>query len=1115
GGGLGGGMGGGGAGGGTGGGGGGGTGGGGPSCAGGCSGATPVCDPQSNTCVACIDNTTCSGATPICNTSTKRCVACTGNVHCGGSAPYCDTSTNACVTCTSTMGCGGATSVCDTSVPQGQCVQCLANSNCGGMTPVCNLANKTCVRCTTGQGCSGATPVCDTTVPGGVCVACTANSHCGGATPWCDTSTRQCVQCLSNANCGGTTPLCNTATRTCVTCTATAGCSGATPVCDTTVPGGQCVQCTSNSNCGGTAPICNTTTKQCVRCTPTAGCSTPTPVCDTSVAGGQCVGCLTNSNCGGATPVCDTTARQCVRCTATAGCSGATPVCDTSIPGGACVGCLSNANCGGATPICNTTTRACVTCTATAGCAAPTPVCDTSVTNGQCVGCLSNANCGGTTPICNTTTRQCVRCTATAGCLQPTPVCDTSVAGGQCVGCLSNLNCAAPTPICNTTTRNCVQCTSSAHCSGGTPVCDTASGSCVQCLSNANCSGMRPLCNTTSRQCVQCLSSANCTAPTAQCETTAGNCVQCLSNANCMNPTPVCTANACGACTDTPQCSPGASCAMGSCVANPESCAMPQVIPLMTGQTMVNFPADLRRATNDVDGTCSASGPELVFQLNLPAAQDVTISLAKAAGQGTSDGVLYVRTSPCASGTELGCEDSTFSDGVETLTLYNQSGTLFIFAEAYTSTYAVLYDVSVVLSAPTPPPANESCSAPQALTFSGNAATATGSLVSAANDNGATDAAPTCSAEARTTGRDVVYSFTTTAAQDVEVTVTPGGGAFTPVVYLRTLANCAVGTTMAELGCSLGSTSGVTQRFTNLPAGSYALWVDSTAAVNASFSLGVQLLPPTLPPANDTCTAPEVLMLSSNLASTTGQTAAAANDYSAACSTGSATLGDTVYSLVVPGTVNTPVSFVVAPTLASFVPSLYAGTACPVSAPLACAAGTTATQRRPVGVLLPSQAPGTVFAVVDGQAGNGYYRLDARVGAPPNDTCATAVPIGLSTVVVDASALETTQLSTNDFTAMGGFTTRYNGKDLVYSFTPATTGSFTVTVTPSPTFDPSITVLSGGCGPSFYLDSEDTGASGTPDSVTFSGAAGQTYWFVVDGYGSGASNEGFFRLEVR
>lgn len=864
--------------------------------------------------------------------------------------------------------------------------------------------------------------------------------------------------------------------------------------------------------------MCNTATKQCVRCTATAGCSGTTPVCDTSVAGGQCVGCVSNANCGGTTPVCNTTTKQCVACTATAGCGGTTPVCDTSVPGGQCIGCLTNANCGGATPICNTTTRLCVTCTATAGCGGTTPICDTTTAQGQCVQCTASANCSAPTPICNLTTRQCVVCTSTAGCSAPTPVCNTAVAGGQCVGCLSSANCSAPTPVCNTTTRQCVQCTSNANCGGATPVCDTGVGSCVQCLSNTNCGGTTPICNTTTRQCVGCLSNANCGGTTPLCDTTAGRCVQCLTNANCANPTPVCTASACGACSSTLQCSSGTSCVAPSCVANPETCATAQVVPLMAGQTMVNFQADLRRATNDENGSCGgSSGPELVYQLTLPAAQDVTISLAGAAGQTGWDGVIFVRGSPCTGGTELGCVDQGFTEDPETLQLYNVSGTIYLFAQAYTASYAALYDVSVVLAPPTLPPTNDTCATPEALTFTSGAATATGSLVSATNDNGPTDVSPTCSSAARTTGRDVVYSFTTSAAQDVQVTVTPTGGGFTPVVYLRTLANCAVGDAMSQLGCGVGTTTGLTTRFNNLPAGSYALWVDSTAAVNAGFSLSVQLLPPTLPPSNDTCAMPEVLTLSAGLASTIGQTAAATNDYSAACSTGSTSYADTVYSLVVPGATATPVSFVVAPQDPAYIPALYVGGACPMASPLGCTAGSagTSSRARPVGVLLPSQAPGQLFAVVDGQVGNGYYRLDARVGAAPNDTCASAVPIGLSTAIVDAAALDTTQLASNDFTDLCGSTTRFNGRDLVYRFTPATTGSFTVTVQPAVNFDSSVTVLSSGCTPADCIISGDQGGTGGTDTLTFTGTAGQTYYIVVDGYGSGTNNEGFFRLEVR
>jgi len=530
---------------------------------------------------------------------------------------------------------------------------------------------------------------------------------------------------------------------------------------------------------------------------------------------------------------------------------------------------------------------------------------------------------------------------------------------------------------------------------------------------------------------------------------------------------------------------------------------------------MVNFQADLRQAVNDESGSCSASGPELVYQLNLPAAYDVTVSMAKAPGQADSDGVLYVRSSPCASGTELACADDTFTNGTETVRLYNRSGTLFIFAEAYTTSYAVLYDLSVVLSPPTLPPTNDSCSAPQALAFTAGVATATSTFVSALNDNAAADASPTCSAEARTTGRDVVYSFTTAAAQDVQVTVTPTSGSFTPVVYLRPLASCASGAAMDERGCAVGTASGLTQRFANLLAGSYALWVDSTTAVNANFSVTVQLLPPTLPPPNDTCAAPETLTLVSNVASTTGQILAAASDYSAACSAGLATLPDAVYRLVVPGSAAVPVSFVAAPTSAAFVPALYAGATCPISTPLACVAGGNTSYARPVGLLLPSQAPGPVFAVVDGHVGSGYYRLDARVGAPPNDTCAAPTPIGLSTVLVDASALETTELSVNDFSAMCGYTTRFSGKDLVYAFTPPATATYTATVTPASTFDPSLALLVGSCAATSCVDSADIGASGTPETLTSTGTAGQTVYLVVDGWSTGASSQGFFRLEVR
>ena len=42
-----------------------------------------VCDPASNTCVACLTHAQCGGDTPACDTSTKTCVACVADEQCG------------------------------------------------------------------------------------------------------------------------------------------------------------------------------------------------------------------------------------------------------------------------------------------------------------------------------------------------------------------------------------------------------------------------------------------------------------------------------------------------------------------------------------------------------------------------------------------------------------------------------------------------------------------------------------------------------------------------------------------------------------------------------------------------------------------------------------------------------------------------------------------------------------------------------------------------------------------------------------------------------------------------------------------------------------------------
>jgi hypothetical protein len=528
---------------------------------------------------------------------------------------------------------------------------------------------------------------------------------------------------------------------------------------------------------------------------------------------------------------------------------------------------------------------------------------------------------------------------------------------------------------------------------------------------------------------------------------------------------------------------------------------------------MLNFQADLRRAVNDDSGSCSGTGPELVYRLPLSDAADVTISVAKVPGQGDSDPVFYVRRAPCDTGTEVACVDETFANGLETRTLYRQpAGDLFLFVESWSPTWAVLSEVSIVLSPPSPPPPNDTCATPTPLTFSGNEATVNGVLALATNDNQANDASPSCSSGARSDGLDVVYRYTLTQPQDVRIDVVASNAAFTPVVYVRPLAQCASPDLQHQIACAAGTSSGLTTRLVNQAPGDYTLWVDQTQRREAGFTLTVTLLPPTQPPANDTCSSPQPLVFTGGLASTTGQTVAAANDYvTLACGNMAGALGrDVVYTATVPSP--GPLSVVVASQSPDWAPVVSMSATCPTSGDLDCRTGRAGAV---AGALVPMADAGVHFVFVDGLDGGGYFRIDGRLGAPPNDTCATARPLGFSTVAVDNSVLDHTRLATNAIPQVCSNTSGFAGKDLFFTFTPTTSGQVTLTAWPDSSFDVALGVLWGTCGNLSCVITRDVAAAGGTESVSFAVTAGTTYYVVVDGFGFSNPSEGFFRLELR
>src|SRR5690606_32400921 len=129
-------------------------------------------------------------ATPVCNTDSNSCVACTENTHCSGDTPFCDTDSNSCVTCPANDACTDPTaSLCE----DGQCAPCLNNDDCSHI-----------------QG----KAVCDA----GECVECTQDdsnacgeSPCNPLTRLCSefgTDRRPCESCDTDANCASPNHFC-------------------------------------------------------------------------------------------------------------------------------------------------------------------------------------------------------------------------------------------------------------------------------------------------------------------------------------------------------------------------------------------------------------------------------------------------------------------------------------------------------------------------------------------------------------------------------------------------------------------------------------------------------------------------------------------------------------------------------------------------------------------------------------------------------------------------------------------------------------------------------------------------------------------------------------------
>ena len=198
--------------------------------------------------------------------------------------------------------------------------------------------------------------------------------------------------------------------------------------------------------------------------------------------------------------------------------------------------------------------------------------------------------------------------------------------------------------------------------------------------------------------------------------------------------------------------------------------------------------------------------------------------------------------------------------------------------------------------------------------------------------------------------------------------------------------------------------------------------------------------------------------------------------------------------------------------------ALYLLDTCPQAAPVTgCLAGSDRfLSSETETVSAPMYQGHTYFVGVDSytSTSHGRYTLTASQGValPQGDNCTSPLPLALGTVVTG----DTTDAN-NDVVIDGASSScpesQGAGNDLLYTFTPPSTGRYTVTLTSTSDMVPVLYVVptcaKGTVAHCLGGHAPDTG--GVPASTTLTMSAGREYTVVVD---SATADTGTFTLEV-
>ncbi len=254
------------------------------------------------------------------------------------------------------------------------------------------------------------------------------------------------------------------------------------------------------------------------------------------------------------------------------------------------------------------------------------------------------------------------------------------------------------------------------------------------------------------------------------------------------------------------------------------------LIPITGGM----FSGRFEEVEDDYSLSCNGTSTrDAVYAFEIPPGGSKNVTITGSTTGGSWSQAYIALTSDCADrAAYLLCETDGTSTTVERRGL--GPGRYYIIVEP-SATDATDYSLSVTLTDPLP---GDVCSLPADVTPAAIPGTRTVGLdVSRL----ALDSAPSCGPAG--TGRDGVWTFTTTAVQDVTLTVSGVAG----TIYGSLQTTCGTG----GLRCTTGSGT-LSQNYRSLPAGTY-YFVAQTTAASGTMNLAIDVRAPTPIPMNDRC----------------------------------------------------------------------------------------------------------------------------------------------------------------------------------------------------------------------------------------------------------------------